>query len=325
MHSADITLSHVERVAAMVENSVHAATSTVAASWRRSMIYHGLDPAARFDTRRLSSPELAIAREQSGSLLEIARPSLQRLFQTAGGAGCCVALTDAEGLILETNSHPADQGDFDQWGLTEGALWNEASEGTNGIGTCLAEKRPVVIFQNQHFRARNIAMSCMGAPIYDAFGQLTAVLDVSNCRSDLTQSFAQVLGAVVTESARSVESDLFRAAFPGKHIVVAEGHGAGGVSLLAVDEDDVVVGATRLARKNHGITDQTLGELPCLSQLLRGIPDGARDLGRAEKTELRRALMRRRGNVSAAARDLGISRATMYRRINQHGLLPVQN
>ncbi|WP_417671090.1 GAF domain-containing protein [Roseibium sp.] len=320
MRSASMALSHVDRVAATVQESVTAATSPVAASWRRSMIYHGLDPARRSATRRLPQVELKRAREKNGSLLEIAKPGLERLFQTAGKAGCCVVLTDADGLILEAASTAGDRGHFSEWGLAEGALWDEAHEGTNGIGTCIAERRPVVIFQNQHFRAQNIAMSCMGAPIYDPSGELTAVLDVSNCRSDLTHSFAQILGSVVTESARAVESDLFRRAFPGARIVVADGHGIGGVSLLAIDEDDLVIGATRLARRRLGLSNENLQLMPSLDEVIEGLRS-RREKGRAEKGEIRQALLRRRGNVSAAARDLGISRATMYRRMSQLGIL----
>lgn len=311
--------SHEDVVAATVHDSMNAATSVVAASWRRSMIYYGLDPAKPSAPLRLEAPHLAAARERNGKLLEIARPSLERLFMTAGRAGCCVALTDADGMILETSATEADRKAFAGWGLVEGAVWNEANEGTNGIGTCLAEKRPVVIFQNQHFRTKNIAMSCMGAPIHDASGEVVAVLDVSNCRNDLTQSFAKVLGAVVTESARSVEMDLFRMSYPGARIIMADGHGAAGVSLLAVDEDNLVVGATRLARRNLGITSETLSLLPTLTEVLEGT-DCQHGLNRAEKVAIRRALVRRRGNVTAAAKDLGISRATMYRRITEYGL-----
>ncbi|WP_417688104.1 GAF domain-containing protein [Roseibium sp.] len=320
MRSTNMALTHVDRVATTVQESATATLSPVAASWRRSMVYYGLDPARRSPTRRLSGPELDRAREKNGNLLEVARPSLERLYQTAGTAGCCVVLTDAEGVILQANSTAADRHHFAEWGLAEGAIWNEANEGTNGIGTCIAEKRPVVIFQNEHFRAQNIAMSCMGAPIYDPSGEIIAVLDVSNCRKDLTHSFAQVLGSVVTESARSVESELFQRAFQGARIIVAEGHGSSGVALLAVDEDDLVIGATRHARRRLGLSGEILQAMPSLHEVMAGLRT-SQDRGRVEKGEIRRALLRRRGNVSAAARDLGISRATMYRRMNQLGIL----
>lgn len=316
MGSFDLTLSHAGQVEATVQESGSAVTSLVAASWRRSMIYHGLDPSRCIAPARLTHAELAHARDRCADILEVAKPNLERLFLTAVSAGCCVVLTDADGLILETSSTSADKSYFAEWGLESGALWNEANEGTNGIGTCIAEKRPVVIFKNQHFKAQNIAMSCMGAPIFNQSGKLVAVLDISNCRNDLTYSFAQVLGSLVSESARSMEMDLFRSAFPHARIMIADGHGIGGVSLLAVDDDDVIVGATRLARRILKLDEDSLHQMPLLNDVFgrKPIENSIRE---AERAEIRRALRRFQGNVSAAARNLGISRATMYRRMHQ--------
>ena len=47
---------------------------------------------------------------------------------------------------------------------------------------------------------------------------------------------------------------------------------------------------------------------------------GPRGLERAERAALKRALARADGNVSAAARALGIGRATLYRRMKRLGL-----
>ncbi|MBA5775839.1 sigma-54-dependent Fis family transcriptional regulator [Stappia sp. F7233] len=310
---------HADLVETMVRESASATRSIVAASWRRSMIYHGLNPASPRRTARVEARELGRARARNGELLEVAAPTLRRLFATAGDGGCCVVLTDADGLILQTNANAGDERTFSEWGLSAGAVWSEATEGTNGIGTCVAEKRPVVIYQNQHFSEQNIAMSCMGAPIFDHKGEMAAVLDVSSCRRDLSRSFAQVLGALVTESARAVESDLFRAAYRNERIIVADGHGMAGASLLAVDDDDLVVGATRQARRALDISEEKLRQTPPLRDYLRGA-ESSSGKTRAERSEIVRALRHSRGNVAAAARDLGISRATMYRRIQRHGI-----
>lgn len=318
MHSANLTGSHADLVEATVRESIAAAMSSVVASWRRSMVYHGLDPSKSGPAERANAADLRRARDKYGNLLEIAGPSLERLHHVAGSAGCCVVLTDDTGMILDSRVNQSDTQSFDRWGLIEGAIWSESSEGTNGIGTCLVEKRPVIIHQNQHFRAENTEMSCMGSPVHDAEGQVIAVLDVSSCRSDLTTSFTQVLGALVTESARTMENDLFRSAFSSARIMVADGAGSG-LSLLAVDEDDLVIGATRQARKAYGLTSDMLGQTLPLSEVLGIQEDG--NFGQANrKALLRRAISRRKGNISAAARDLGISRATMYRHMRRFGL-----
>jgi transcriptional regulator of acetoin/glycerol metabolism len=53
------------------------------------------------------------------------------------------------------------------------------------------------------------------------------------------------------------------------------------------------------------------------AELRDAAPDG---LAEAERGALRRALLRNRGNVTATARDLGLSRATIKRKLRDHGL-----
>ena len=53
-----------------------------------------------------------------------------------------------------------DDPNFADWGLWPGTLWSEAEQGTNGIGTCLAEGRALTIHRDQHFHTRNTALSC---------------------------------------------------------------------------------------------------------------------------------------------------------------------
>lgn len=316
--SHDPMRRHADRVRETVDNNGCAAHSLVAASWRRSMLYHGLDPNMDRPAERVEEQTLAQARDRMGSLLEIAVPTLDRLNATLAPSGCSILLSDRDGLLLETREAPGDQSEFARWGLTAGGVWSEAQQGTNGIGTCAIEKRPVIVHQDQHFRVSNTEISCIAAPIFDHLGDLAAVLDISSCRRDLTLPYAQVLGMVVTESARAMESDLFRMAYPGCRIVVAKGHGHGGVSLLALDPDDVITGATRLARKTLGLTDAVLASVPGAAAYLGTVAE--EDPRAAEKAALRRALARAKGNVSAAARDLGISRATMYRKMGVFGL-----
>jgi transcriptional regulator of acetoin/glycerol metabolism len=180
---------------------------------------------------------------------------------------------------------------------------------TNGIGTCLAEQRPVVILREQHFHTRNRKMSCMGAPIFDEQARLAGVLDVSSCRGDLMGDIAHLIATVIADAARRIESEAFRAAFPDCRIVVAPAHGYRGSALLAVDRYDLVIGATRTARQTLGLTANNL--VRPLADVLANSRQMS-DLRAAERAELQRALARTDGNMSAAARDLGIGRATLY-------------
>ena len=105
------------------------------------------------------------ARQAMEPMTRAAEGVLDRLFLAVGGVGCCVLLTNAEGVPVERRGAAADDETFHRWGLWPGAVWSEAHEGTNGIGTALAEHRPVTIHRDQHFHARNTGLSCVTHPI----------------------------------------------------------------------------------------------------------------------------------------------------------------
>ncbi|EAP76753.1 GAF domain-containing protein [Roseovarius nubinhibens] len=309
---------HIETVLAAVQSGRAAARSALAASWWRSLEKHGLDP-GRTEGVVLEGRELAERRARHDHFLHVAAPKLDQLYTLVGSSGCGVVLTDAAGVILDRRCGDGDRGVFDGWGLRNGADWSEAREGTNGIGTCIAEERQVTIHRDEHFLARNIGMSCLDAPIFGADGQLLGALDVSSARADQTAGVNRLIAATVAQTAQAIEAEYFRASFPGARIVVAaEGEGALS-TLLAVDGDDLVVGATRAARRAFGLEPRgTLRPRPA-SDVIGG-EAGPRGLERAERAALKRALARADGNVSAAARALGIGRATLYRRMKRLGL-----
>jgi transcriptional regulator of acetoin/glycerol metabolism len=312
-----LQLGHAELVRAAAESASSAAQSALAASWRRSLVYHRLDPEGQSPPDRVEDAALREARQRLGPLAAIAGPIIDRVLNAVGRAGCCVLLTDTNGVIVDRRGMPTDDEIFSEWGLWTGAVWSEARQGTNGIGTCLAEQRPVAILREDHFRTLNTAMSCMGAPIFDDQGRLAGVLDVSSCRGELVADLVPLIATVIADAAHRIESEAFRAAFPDCRIVMTPAHGHRGASLLAVGSYDLVVGATRLARQTLGLTDHFLAR-PVADVLSSGRQ--ASDLRAAERAELQRALARTDGNVSAAARELGIGRATLYRRMRRVGL-----
>lgn len=295
------------------------AHSVIAASWRRSMLHYGLTPDQARTADQLTASELREVKQSLELLMRVAKPVMQQLFLTVGLSGCCVILTDPNGVILHRLAKNGDDLAFNDWGLRSGAVWSEANQGTNGIGTCAAELRPVLIHKDQHFRSRNIGMTCSGAPIFDIKGKIMAVLDVSSARDDLGFDYAQVLASLVANTAMRIEADHFKESFSGAQIVVADGYCAHGTPLLASDRDDLVIGANRAARRLLSLQDETFETpIPRVDLLAsRERPVGLKD---AERSALRAAIARSRGNMSAAARELGVSRATFYRLLKKHGL-----
>jgi AraC-like DNA-binding protein len=138
-------------------------------------------------------------------------------------------------------------------------VWSEEVEGTNGIGTCIVEERPITVHRGQHFRSRHINLSCSGAPVFGADGRLMAVLDVSAIDPELSERAHALTGVLTVRSARAIEERFFRAHFRREWIVaVAPPEGAVVGMLLAVDGNQRIVGANRVARRSLLLDDRGL-------------------------------------------------------------------
>ncbi len=308
--------AHAERVQSAIGGN-GAARSALVASWRRSVRLHGLKPQDAGRPQTVTEQELREVREYNGALTHLAQPVLDRLFSSVGGIGCCVLLADSNGVPVERRGAVADDDTFRHWGLWTGAIWSEACEGTNGIGTCIVEQRAVTIHRDQHFHARNAGLSCSVAPIHDHLGRLVAVLDVSSCRSDLTEAYAGLIFAAVNDAARKIETDYFRYHFQKARIVLAPvaEHNSG--ALLAIDRDDMVIGASRSARIALGLSEDGLKDPVPAADFFGNLTEQATDMAEAERGVIVRALARAEGKVSLAAKILGMSRATLHRKLNR--------
>lgn len=313
--------AHADLVYAIAQQKSAAASSPIAASWRRCMTMHHLAPEEARAPWRLSEQEFREARERSAPLIAETTEELDRLFLTVGRAGCCLLLSDQNGVALERRGASGDDSDFRTLGLWSGTVWSEASVGTNGIGTALADERSVTIFRDQHFLSSNTRLSCATAPIRDHLGRVTAAIDISTCRDDAQEMTMSILSQAVKDAASRIEANLFRRAFPGARIIMVPAGATPAAALLAVDQDDLILGATRAARLVLRLDDGRIAQgIPAADALQEHRHDEGSDLIEAERAALRRVLSRANGNVSQAAALLGISRATMHRKIKKLAL-----
>jgi len=307
--------AHADQVYASAQSA--AASSSVVASWRRCMVMHRLAPEETRLPMRLTGQEFQAALERSDRLVAEASNELDRLFLAVGKAGCCLLLTDRDGIALERRGATADDKEFHDLGLWTGSIWTEASIGTNGIGTALADERAVAIFRDQHFFCSNINLSCTTAPIRDHRGQIFAALDISTCRDDVNEMTLAILSQTVRDAATRIELNVFRSAFPGARFVMLPFGANSAAALLAVDRHDLVIGATRAARLTLKLDDKRIAAgLPAADVLQESRAPGA-DLIEAERAALLQALSRNNGNVSRCAAALGISRATLHRKMKK--------
>jgi transcriptional regulator of acetoin/glycerol metabolism len=181
----------------------------IAHSWRRCALDYSIDPARHYGTCVIDAPALARRREQYADLVQIASAEIDWLYGYIAKSGYALVLTDASGIILYEKTDAALTDTFRSAGLMCGADWSERREGTNGIGTCIAENQPITVHLDEHFRACHIGLSCCGAPIRDPAGMLVAVLDASSPSAQTTRSGVAHTMALVNLSARLIEKCLF--------------------------------------------------------------------------------------------------------------------
>ena len=313
-------VAHSDLVYETAARSSAVIASPVAASWRRCLDVHRLAPERQCEPQMVEDRLFREACERMQPLLATCAEEIDRLHELVGRAGCCIILSDRSGIVVDRRGSVGDDADFRRLGLWRQHVWSEASAGTNGIGTALADKRPVVIHRNQHFLSANTGLSCATAPIRDHVGRVSGALDVSTCRSDVDETTLAILSQAVRDAAQRVEVSLFRQAYQTARLVMVPG-ASSLAALLAVDQDDLVVGATRAARLALKLDDSRIAQGLAAADILRE-ERGHRedDLQDAERAALRRALSRTGGNVSKAAQLLGISRATMHRKLKLYDL-----
>jgi transcriptional regulator of acetoin/glycerol metabolism len=258
--SLDTIAGHAEHVYSVAEGAAPPlGIQPVSSSWQRSAKKHGLDPLDSQAPRILTPAELKHFREPLDKLIFTARQEIDELYEVVREAGYTVLLCDSSGVAVAHRGENALASQFQYWGTWLGGVWSEEVEGTNGIGTVIAEERPVTVHRSQHFRSRHINLSCSGAPVFGVDGRLIAVLDVSAIDPELSERAHALTGVLTVRSARAIEERFFREQFCREWIVaVAPPEGGASDMLLAVAGNQRIVGANRAARTSLMLDDRGL-------------------------------------------------------------------
>jgi len=207
-HAANV-LSFVNGCSERPDGLMQALNPAIAISWRRCALDYSIDPARSSAPTVLDAHSLAHRCERYADLVQIATAEIDWLYDYIAESGYALVLTDASGVILYEKTDAALADTFRDAGLMRGADWSERCEGTNGIGTCIEEKRAVIVHRGEHFRSCHIGLSCSGAPIRDPSGALIAVLDASTLNAQPTRAGVAHTMALVNLSARLIEKYLF--------------------------------------------------------------------------------------------------------------------
>jgi len=184
-------------------------------SWQRCVNDYGLDPNSAHQPYIVEEQVLREGQERLVSLLNIARVEMASLYQQIAGSGHSILLTDNSGLVINYVGDPDFNEEAKKRGLTEGAVWTEKYQGTNGMGTCLAEQQPIIIHQDEHFFSSNLSLTCTAAPIFDPNNKVIAVLDASS----ESRKAQQHTMALVNMSAKTIENRVFLCMFKNHFIM----------------------------------------------------------------------------------------------------------
>ena len=251
---------HAEHVYSIAEGGTPPpGMEEVSSSWQRSANKYGVDPVDSNAPRILTASELKDFREPLDKLIFSAQEEIDQLYNVVREAGYATLLCDRSGVVVEHRNENSQASDFQYWGTYLGGVWSEEVEGTNGIGTCIVEKRPVTVHRTQHYKSRHTNLSCSGAPVFGVDGSLMAVLDVSAIDPKLSERAHALAGALTVRSARAIEERFFREQFRREWMVAVVPPEGGELSmLLAIDRNQCIIGANRVARMSLLLDDRKL-------------------------------------------------------------------
>jgi AraC-like DNA-binding protein len=239
----------------------HSTFEQISDSWRRCMAEYRVDPKSRTPPNVITESELKASKEPLADIILNAREEIDRLYAIVRQQGYVVLLCNEEGVAIHHRGDETRAEEFKDWGIWLGGVWSEQIEGTNGIGTCITEQRPVQVHGGQHFRSRHGSLTCSGAPIFNPFGKLAGVLDISTVADEGSERTQQLALAATIASARAVEERLFRESFRHSWVIAAlPSDESGPAMLLAVDDDLRITGADQVARLGLSLSNLSLAD-----------------------------------------------------------------
>ena len=147
-------------------------------SWRRCRSL-GLAADRRPPIEPVDALRLRDMRERHEQLWRLARAEVEMLASDAASTGSIVILTDADGWILDAEGSAGFLDKAGRVALMPGACWHESQVGTNAIGTAIAEGRAVEVRGGEHYAAAHRILNCSASPIFDPYGQVVGVMDIS--------------------------------------------------------------------------------------------------------------------------------------------------
>ena len=201
----------------------------VAECWRKCR-EAGVDPNGGIG-RRVDDAVFRSIREANSTLMEIALPIMQSVFDIVRRTGFLMVLTDSAGYVLETMGDESIMERTEDLRFVPGALWSNLSVGTNAISVALDCDTPIQMVGPEHYCRTHHSWTCSAAPIHGINGEVIGCFNMSGDASGVhDHTLAVVLAAVYgIEGKLSLlhNAEIMRAALEGS---------ADGIVLLGQDD-----------------------------------------------------------------------------------------
>ena len=205
MASTTGKVHHAAEIEHVLEGRQSHRDAAVVNSWIRCVSEYRMDPTQKMRAHIVSPSRLREHRERSERLIHIARNGLSELFRQVAGHDYVLLLADNKGVTVDYFGDTRFEGELRNAGLYLGSEWSESRAGTCGVGSCIVTGEPMTIHQSDHFDETHTPLSCTAAPIFDASGTLSAVLDISLLRPPGPKISQNLALHLVRQSVRHVE------------------------------------------------------------------------------------------------------------------------
>ena len=223
------------------------------ASWQRCAERYRFDRGGLPRVATLTSHEMREHREPLDEVIHAAKEEFDYVWEPLSAASFGASFSNTAGLILYYRSD-REAGNFVE-SERSGTLWAEGVSGTNGVGTCVMERRPTQVFKGEHFFHDYAHLSCAAAPVLSADSEMIGVLNFTTGNPDIQRETFDLVGGLAVKSAERLSNHLFRSRFRDRTILM--GRAKSGVMLLALEEDRII-GANYAARQSLGWADGAL-------------------------------------------------------------------
>jgi len=221
-------------------------TSHIRTSWQRCREKYKISPQSKVELCTLTEKEIQKKREPLEQLLLESAPIIERVRRISKESGYSLLISNAEGATIKTFTDSDLALELQSRGIRIGTLWREAVAGTNALGTCLEEKRPITVDAGEHYSKNLQPFSCSAAPIFGADGSVLGALGMSTFANGNRMGQALALN-FITETAEEIEALIFRSAYSQQNIVGLSCSVPSSTALIAFNDSGTVIAATKPA------------------------------------------------------------------------------